>query len=446
MRPLVAAAPPPSQMTSLSSDLPQTVIAKVSRRLIPFLLLLFVVCYLDRVNVAFAALQMNRTLRFSGATYGFGVGVFFIGYSLLEIPSNLVLARVGARRWIARIAISWGILSSALALTRGPGTFYVLRFLLGVAEAGYFPGIIYYLSQWFPARQRARAIARFMTATPLAGVIGGPLAGATLVMDGRGGLAGWQWLFLLEGIPSVVLGVAALVYLTDRPDQARWLAKAEREWLVAHLERERITSAERHSQSVRRALTSGTVWRLALLQGLCITYGLYALSFWLPQILKSLSGQSDSLVALMSVAPYVVAVITMVIVGLHSDRTGDRCLHIVGCSLVSALGFLASSYLRAPVAAIAALSIAAAGVFSCMGPFWALPSNFLVDAAAAGGIALINSIANVMGFAVPYALGILKDVTGGYGVGLALLAILPLAGALMAFRLRTTPLLATVPR
>lgn len=423
------------------ADIERRTLRKVSRRLLPFLFLLFIVCYIDRVNVAFAALQMNQALGFSGAVYGFGVGVFFVGYCLLEIPSNLALARVGARRWIARITISWGIISAALMLVRGPASFYTLRFLLGVAEAGYFPGIIYYLGEWFPARERARAISLFMTSTPLAGLVGGPVAGLILGLDGRVGLAGWQWLFLLEGIPSFVLGFVTLGYLTDVPRDATWLAADERAWLVARLDAERAGCAARHDQHLGRALANPLVWQLALLQSLSITCGLYSLSFWLPQIIKSVSGFGNLLVGVVSAAPYAVAAVAMVLVGTHSDRTGERCVHVAGCSVAAAVGFAASAWLHSPGLAVLALCVAAAGVFSSMGPFWALPGSFLTGTAAAGSIALINSIANIMGFAMPYALGILRDATGGYTVGLSLLAILPGCGAVLALRLRGARLL-----
>jgi ACS family tartrate transporter-like MFS transporter len=273
--------------------LEQPTLAKVTRRLLPFLFLLYIVCFLDRVNLGFAALQMNHDLGFGPAVYGFGAGVFFLGYILFEVPSNLMLARVGARVWIARIMITWGLVSSAMMFVRGPLSLYGLRFLLGAAEAGFFPGIIYYLSGWFPATQLARAIARFMVAIPLSGVIGGPLSGAFLSLDGRLGLAGWQWLFLLEGVPAVLLGFVVLAYLTDRPDQAAWLTPAERAWLGTRLGEEREERERRHGLSVRQALANGTVWRLGLLLLLCNSFGVYLLGLWLAQIVREFSGLSD---------------------------------------------------------------------------------------------------------------------------------------------------------
>jgi ACS family tartrate transporter-like MFS transporter len=430
--PVVPAAVP----VDLARDTPR----KVARRLLPFLLLLYIACYLDRVNVGFAALQMNQALGLSAAAYGLGAGVFFIGYCLFEVPSNIVLARVGARRWIARILISWGLISSAMMFVRGPASFYSLRFLLGAAEAGFFPGIIYYLGEWFPSYERARVIARFMVAIPLSGIVGGPLSGALLQLGGRAGLAGWQWLFLLEGIPSVVLGVVSLVYLTDRPEVAQWLASAERAWLTDRLRVDRERSVQRRDVSVGKALSHPMVWQLALQQGLTLSAGLYALSFWLPQIVKEFSGLGDMGVGLITAVPYLTGAVAMVVVGARSDRSGERWLHIAACSLAAAIGFVASALVHTPVLALAALSLATAGVMSAMGPFWALPGTFLSGAAAAAGIALVNSLANVMGFATPYALGLIKDAVGGYTVGLVLLALLPLAGAVLALRLRRAPL------
>ena len=389
---------------------------------------------------------MNRQLSFSGTVYGLGVGVFFLGYCLFEVPSNLALARVGARRWIARIMISWGALASAMMFVRGPTSFYVLRFLLGVAEAGLFPGLIYYLGDWFPSRERARAIGRFMTALPVSVVVGGPLSSALLGLTGRLGLAGWQWLFLLEGIPTVILGLVVLVYLTDRPEMARWLAPEERSWLAATLRAECERCHERHGIGVRRTFSHGTVWQLGLLECLSLTAVTYALSFWLPQIVRALLGLSDQLVGVVVALPYLVAAAVMVAVGAHSDRTGERCLPIAVGSIAAALGLIVAAYTRSPVLALTALTVAAAGTAGNTGPFFALPAEFLTGEAAAAGIALVNSTGNLMGFATPYAIGILKDATGGYSVGLLLLGLLPLAGAALALHIRRAPVLMSGPQ
>ena len=325
--------------SDLGSPLARATLRAVSRRLIPFLFLLYVVSFLDRVNVGFAALEMNSDLGLSPAVYGFGAGIFFIGYALLEVPSNLILARVGARRWIARIMITWGIIAAGMMFVRGPVSFYVLRFLLGIAEAGFFPGIIFYLSEWFPADARARAVARFMTAIPVSAVIGGPVSGALLGLSGRLGLAGWQWLFLLEGLPAVVLGVVVLRYLPDRPDEVAWLPPEQRTWLIERLRAERDTCIERHGLTVIRALSTGVVWQMGLLVFLSISFGQYALALWLPQIVRGFSGLTNLQVGLVSAIPNLVAVIAMVIVAAHSDRTGERRLHIAAASAVAALDF-----------------------------------------------------------------------------------------------------------
>jgi MFS transporter, ACS family, tartrate transporter len=413
----------------------------VSRRLIPFLFVLYVVSFLDRVNVGFAALQMNRDLGLSSTVYGFGAGIFFIGYSIFEVPSNLILARTGARLWIARIMITWGLLATAMMFVQGPVSFYVLRFSLGLAEAGFFPGIIFYLSEWFPSEARARAIARFMTAIPVSGIIGGPISGALLGLNGFLSLTGWQWLFLLEGIPAVVLGMLVLRYLPDRPEDARWLKHNQRDWLVNRLATERQRCVEHHGYSVLRALSSGTVWQLGLLVFLSISFGQYALSLWLPQIVSGLSGLSNLQVGFISAIPNLVATIAMVVVANHSDRTGERFLYIVAGSGVAAIGFVGCALVQSPVLALVFLSLASAGLLSSHGPFWPLPSKFLSGAAAAGGIALINSLANLSGFAGPYAIGLLNNASGNFRSGFLLLAFVPLTGMLLALRLRRADLL-----
>jgi MFS transporter, ACS family, tartrate transporter len=434
----------PHSAQGIAVDLERATLAKVTRRFAPFLFLLYIVCFLDRVNVGFAALQMNHDLGFSAAVYGFGAGVFFLGYALFEVPSNLILVRVGARVWIARIMVTWGLLAAAMMFVRGPLSFYGLRFLLGVAEAGFFPGIIYYLSQWFPAAERAKAVARFMTAIPLASVVGGPLSGALLGLRGHFGLAGWQWLFLLEGLPAVVLGFVVLAYLTDRPEEASWLTTTERAWLSTRMSREHEACEQRHGLSVLQALSNGTVWQLALLILLCASFGQYVLGLWLPQIVRGFSGLSDFMVGLVTAVPNLAAAAAMVLVGAHSDRSGERVIHIAAAASVAALGFLASAYLHSPVLIVLALSLGAAGLQSAHGPFWTLPSMFLSGRAAAGGIALINSLANLSGFVGPYVIGLLRGASGDFHSGLLLLALVPLAGAALALRLRRSPVLATV--
>ena len=420
----------------------QTALPKVTRRLLPFLFVLYVVCFLDRVNLGFAALQMNHDLGFTPAVYGFGAGIFFLGYVLFEVPSNLVLARIGARRWIARIMITWGLIASAMMFIRGPLSLYGLRFLLGAAEAGFFPGMIYYLSRWYPAEERARAIARFMVAIPVSGIVGGPISGALLGLDGRLGLAGWQWLFLLEGLPAVLLGFVVLARLPDGPEQAAWLTPAEREWLSAKLTAERNACERRHGFGVVQALTNGTVWQLGVLFLLSNAFGVYVLGLWLPQIVRSLGGMSDFAVGVVTAVPNLVGAVAMVLVGAHSDRTGERLLHIAAVAIVAAAGFVGGALLHSPLLVVVALSLAAAGALSSHGPFWTLPSRFLTGSAAAGGLALIVSIANLAGFAGPYIMGLLRGASGSFRSGLLSVGLATLAGAVLAIRLRSAPVLA----
>ena len=417
------------------SVLERTTLGKVTRRLMPFLLLLYIVAWLDRVNVGFAALQMNQDLAFSPAVYGLGAGLFFIGYALFEVPSNLVLARVGARRWIARIMVTWGLLSAAMMFVRGPTSFYTLRFLLGVAEAGFFPGIIYYLSTWYPAAQRARAVSWFMVAIPLTIVIGGPLAGYLLDMNGIGGLRGWQWLFLIEGLPAVILGVVVFFYLTDRPEQAQWLEPAERTWLSNAIDAEQVRARERHGVGLGRALLHPMVWLLGFV-AFAFQCGSYGLSLWIPQIIKGLAGFTDFEVGMISAIPYFAAAVGMVAIGTHSDRTGERFTHIAGSLFVGAIGFTASAYLTSPIPALIALTVAAVGDLGGRGPFWALPGRFLAGNASAGGIALINTVGALGGFVGPSLVGFVKNATGSFTGGLLLLAALLFASAVVTLFLR----------
>jgi ACS family tartrate transporter-like MFS transporter len=416
-------------------ELGRATLTKVGWRLLPFLLLLYVVAWLDRVNIGFAALQMNADLGFSAAVYGFGAGIFFIGYALFEVPSNLILARVGARLWIARIMITWGLLSVAMMYVSGPTSFYVLRFLLGVAEAGFLPGIIYYLGNWYPAKDRARAVSWFMLAIPLSTVVGGPLAGVLLELDGWQGLQGWQWLFLLEGIPAVVLGFVVLRYLTDSPEKAEWLTPEQRRWLAERMASEQRTAHARHGVGLRAAFVHPTVWLLGLILFAC-QCGSYGLTLWIPQIVQGLSGYSNFTVSMISALPYVAAAIGMVAIGASSDRTGERFLHIAIPSAIGGLGFVASAYFASPLPGMIALTIAAVGDLGTRGPFWALPTRFLTGAAAAAGIALINTMASLGGFVGPYAVGFIRNVTGSFAGGLVFLAVLLFLASAAAVLLR----------
>jgi len=406
-------------------------LSRVRRRLIPFMFLLYIAAYLDRVNVGFAALQMNRDLGLSPAVYGFGAGVFFIGYFFFEVPSNLIMARVGARMWIARIMITWGLISSAMMFVRGPLSFYALRFLLGVAEAGFFPGMILYLTYWFPARERGSAISLFMTAIALAGVVGGPVSGALLTLHNVGGLAGWQWLFLLEGIPSVVLGVVVLMYLPDGPMDAKWLKEEEKGFLMGRLYASGPADATPKESTLRGVLTNPRVLGF----GLCyfgVVTSLYGITFWLPTILQGLKQFSDFTIGLLSALPYIVAAIGMVLVGRHSDKTGERRWHVAGSAFIGAAGFLVSAMTDSPALKLAAFSVAAFGIFAAMPTFWTMPTAMLTGTGAAAGIAAINSIGNLGGLAGPSLIGWIRTATGTFVAPMIALAATLIFGGVMA--------------
>ena len=417
---------------AVGGELGRTTLAKITRRLIPFMFVLYVVSFLDRINVSYAELQMGEDLGLSATVYGLGAGIFFIGYFIFEIPSNLILERVGAKVWIARIMITWGIISSAMFLVTGPVSFYVLRFLLGVAEAGFFPGMILYLTYFFPARERAKAVALFMTAVAIAGVIGSPLSGFLLTLDGLAGLAGWQILFIVEGVPAVLLGFAVLAYLPNGPDDARWLEPAERDWIKDVLDRENRIKAERGEYTTRQALTNGRVWLLALVY-FGIVISLYGLSFWLPRIIQEFSGFGDFVVGLLGAIPFAAAAIGMVLFARHSDRTGERRWHVAIPAFIGAIGLILTGIVgTSSVLQMAALTLAALGIYSCLGTFWTLPTRFLGSTAAAAGIALVNSVGNLGGFFGPYAVGFITDRTGSsYGGMLVLAAMITLAGILV---------------
>jgi MFS transporter, ACS family, tartrate transporter len=404
--------------------------SKLTRRLIPFMFLLYIVSYLDRINVGFAALQLNTALNFDPAVFGLGAGIFFIGYFIFEIPSNLIMQRVGARMWIARILVTWGVISSAMMFVNGPISFYMLRFLLGLAEAGFFPGMILYLTYWFPAEARGRAVARFMTATAMAGVIGGPVSGLLLKMDRIGGLAGWQWLFLLEGLPAVVLGFVTLAYLPDSPKVANWLTAEEKEWIETKLAAEHEHISQHGHVSLAGAIGSGRVWTLAFIY-LSVIISFYGISLWLPQIVQSFSGMSNLMVGFTSAIPYLAATIGMVIIGKSSDSHGERRWHVAISALAGAAGLTAAAFLKKPAAELAALAVAAVGIWGTLGPFWAMSSRVLTGTAAAAGIALINSVGNLGGFAGPYLIGVVRSRTNSFAGALIALGLFPLIGAIL---------------
>lgn len=395
------------------------VLRKTALRLVPFLGLLYFTAYLDRVNVGFAALTMNADIGLSSAAYGMGAGVFFIGYFLFEVPSNLILEKVGARVWIARIMVTWGVLSAAMAFVQGPTSFYVVRFLLGVAEAGFFPGIILYLTYWFPWAERAKIVAAFMIALPLSSVVGAPVSTA-LLDTSVFGLKGWQTMFLLEGLPSIVLGVVVFFRLADKPAAATWLTAAEKAVLQTALDRDRAPHQD-HLHSLAAVFRKPQVWAF------CVVYfGLamanYGLGFWLPQIVKGFGGLSNVQIGLLSALPALISCFAMFFWSRHSDHSGERLWHFVIPSATAALAFLlAAQTLGAPVQFLA-LAVATVTLNCAIPMFWSLPTRFLRGAAAAGGIALINSVGNLAGYFGPTVMGLVKEATGLYGGGLLVLA------------------------
>lgn len=394
--------------------------ARVTRRLIPLLFACYVAAYLDRVNVGFAKLQMLEDLRFSETVYGLGAGIFFIGYFLFEIPSNIILHRVGARLWIARVMLTWAVISAAMMFVTTPMGFYVLRFLLGVAEAGFFPGVILYLTYWYPSDRRARVVALFMTGIPVAGVIGGPISGWILkAMAGVQGLAGWQWLFLLEALPSFILGVAVLFSLDDGIGSARWLSDDEKSILTSRISEDQ-THARAHS--LLAGVTSPRVWFLAFIY-FCLIAGLYGAGFWLPTLIQRSGVASPLAVGMLTVLPNAVAAVAMVTISRRSDRARERRWHLVTPALIGAVGWVVTvRYGGDTTIALAGMSLAMAGVTTSLAQFWSLPTAILAGAAAATGIALINSIGNLSGFLGPWMIGWLVDRTGSTDAGVYALA------------------------
>jgi ACS family tartrate transporter-like MFS transporter len=431
--------------TTDDAALERETMRKVGLRLLPFLFVLYIFNFLDRTNVALAALQMNRDLSFSSTAFGFGAGIFFVGYALFEVPSNLLLVRVGPRRWIARIMISWGIIAAAMMFVRTPFQFYSLRLLLGIAEAGFFPGIVYYLTQWFPANRRARASSRFMIAIPLSGVLGGAMGGFLLGLDGRLGLAGWQWLFLVEGLPSALIGITVLWYLTDEPRDAHWLTDEQREWLTERMRRDKETSGAAHGLPPLGALAQSVIWLLAFPYFLVLTAG-YGYTFWSPIVIRDTLHTTDTQTALLTAGFAVCSMLAMLAIGASSDRTGERCYHASIGGILIAIGFTGAALIPMPVLRIAFLALVLVGANSVLPPFWCLPSMVLSGSAAAVGIALINSLGNTGGFVGPYVIGFLKDRTGGTTGSFLILAGVGAACAIACILLRRHPLLSTTAK
>jgi len=417
----------------MASDLESRVMRKVAFRIVPFIMLLYFVAYIDRVNIGFAALTMNKDLGFSPAVFGFGAGIFFWGYFLFEVPSNIVLDKVGARLWIARVMITWGLVSAAMAFVWDSTSFYVLRFLLGAAEAGFFPGIILYLSYWFPAHRRAAITSLFMAAVPISVVLGSPLSSALLEMHGLGGLKGWQWLFLLEAVPATILGIIVLFYMTDRPEKAKWLAADERAWLVDAMNAERAGKAATAQHSIWRGLADIRVLALALVY-FGTSAGLYTLGIWAPQIIKGF-GLSNLAVGFLNAIPPTVAVVAMYLWSWHSDRENERTWHVVIACLAAAAGLALAGASGTVAAVVTALTLVNVGISAAKPPLWSMPTLFLSGPAAAAGIATINSIGNLGGFVGPAMIGWIKDLTGSFEGGLYFVAGLLVFSAILTLAL-----------
>ena len=409
-------------------SLEERAVRKATRRLIPFLFVIYVVAYLDRVNVSFAQLQLEDDLGFSDTIFGIGAGIFSLGYVIFGVPSNLALERFGARRWLAGIMIVWGLISASMMFIGGATSFYVLRFMLGVAEAGFFPGIILFLTWWFPERERTRTIALFLTALSAAYVAGGPLSGGLLELDGFAGLDGWQWLFLVEGIPAVALGFVTLRYLDERPADADWLEPEERAFLTAEVERERELREALGGQRLRDALGSGRVWLLGLVYFLLLSAGL-GLTFFVPDLVQDRTGYTDFEVGVLAAIPYGFATVAMVVV---ARRNGGLAPPL----LVGAVGTLLTAFAQSPLLLTLGITLAAVGILSALPLFWALPTAFLSGTAAAAGIALVAAIGNLGGFVGPAFIGIAEDQTGSFKMPLAVLAGLLVVASLLVPLLR----------
>jgi MFS family permease len=406
-----------------------SVFAKATWRLLPFLFVCYLFAYLDRINVAFAKLQMLSDLGFSEAIYGFGASVFFVGYLLFEVPSNLLLLRVGPRRWIARIMVTWGIISAGMMFVRTPTAFYVMRFMLGVAEAGFFPAIVLYLTYWFPASRRSKVTALFLTGIPMSGVIGGPVSGWIMTaFNGSHGFAGWQWLFLVEGVPTALLGVAAFFYLDDKVRDAKWLSEGQKDYLEQKLKEEESASA---LHSLKDGLLNPKVLLVSAIY-FFYTMGLYGVSFWLPTLIKS-SGVSDPLnVGLLTSIPYAAGAIAMLFVSSSSDRTGERRWHLIIPGLVGALGLAFSVWFaNSTLLAMIALTVGTMGVMTTISQFWVLPPAFLGGAAAAAGLALANSVGSISGVVSPSLIGVIKTASGSAGAGVLGLSVSLVIGGVL---------------
>ncbi|MED1443271.1 MFS transporter [Aeribacillus composti] len=414
-------------MVNDAVSLEKQTVRKVTRRIIPFVFFLYIISYLDRANIGYAALEMNDALGLTSQVFGLATGIFFIGYFLFEVPSNILMEKFGARVWIARILITWGIISMATGFVQEASHLYIIRFLLGVAEAGFFPGIVLYLTYWFRAKDHAKTIAMLMSAIPVSYIIGAPLS--TWIMDNIHwfNVEGWRWMFLIEGAPAVIFGIVTLFYLADKPEDAKWLTEEEKNWLIAELEKERVKEADgkkgsaKHSGHIE-ALRDAKVWYFAIIYFVYIA-GTLGVSYWMPQIIDGMSASlSNTQIGLIATIPYIVATIAMNWWSARSDRKGERWLHAALPLLVGAITLIGAGVTLQPVLGMLFITLSLTGMYCYKGPFWALPTTMLNPAQAAVGIAVVNSIGNLGGFIGPYAVGALKDLTGGTSAGLYFLS------------------------
>lgn len=414
-------------------DLERQTYAKVFWRLVPFLMLCYVVAYLDRVNVGFAKLQMAQDLGFSETVFGLGAGIFFLGYFLFEVPSNILMSKVGARIWIARIMITWGLLSAAFLFVKTPTQFYVLRFLLGLAEAGFYPGVILYLTLWYPAHRRAKIVAVFMSAIPVAGIFGNPLSG--WIMESfhqTAALSGWQWMFVIEAVPALVIGLAVLAYLDNNVAEAQWLSSEQKRLIQHEIDLDQAHGSK-GPHTVAAVFTDARIWWMAAIY-FAFVMGQYALTFWLPTLVKATGVKGNFNIGLLSAIPFLCAIVAMNLFGRSADRLRERRWHLIIPALMGAVGFaVAASFADNTVVSLVFLSLAAAGVLTCAPLFWSLPTAFLSGTAAAAGIAAINSVGNLAGFASPYLIGYLKDLTGSTAIGMYVLAASLVVGAVLVW-------------
>ena len=422
----------------MEQEIERRTLRRIGWRIVPFIMLLYFIAYIDRVNIGFAALTMKDDLGFTASILGMGAGIFFWGYFLCEVPSNIILHKVGARLWIARVMVTWGLISAAMAFVQGTTSFYVIRFLLGAAEAGFFPGIILYLSYWFPARHRAGVTALFMAAAPISTALGSPLSAALLEMNGLMGLHGWQWLFIVEAVPALILGVVVYFYMTDKPEQATWLKDDERAWLVRTMQAEQAGQSGQsgqggHDHGGLQALANPRVLALALVY-FGTSAGLYTLGIWAPQIIKQM-GVSSMAVGLLNTIPPSLSVLAMIWWSRHSDRTGERTWHVVLACLAAAIGLVIASLAHTLVGLVAALTLVNIGISCAKPPLWSMPTQFLSGAAAATGIATINSIGNLGGFAGPVVIGWIKEQSGSFAGGLWFVSALLVLSAILTWLL-----------